>query len=139
MTIDELFQAAVDMPQAERIADARKNLAIVLNYFTTLQEKGYGAVATAALISTFVAADGRISAGEFQFVQDVLEGGVDYETFYNSVQAAVDTNQVAEMDKIIDKAPHDIKKAFLHLCLDFLACDGTITASEIKLINKYAE
>jgi len=139
MTIDELFQKAVDMPREQRVADAKKNLAVVLNYLTTLQDRGYGDVATVALISTFVAADGKVSAGEFDFIQDILGGNVDYESFYNAAQAAIDTHMLKEMDSIVDHAPREIKRAFLALCLDFISCDGNITPNEIKMFAKYAE
>jgi len=139
MTFDELFQSAVDKPQTQRVTDARENLATVLNYMTTLQDKGYGAVATVALMCTFVAADGKVSAGEFDFIQELLEGNIDYQVLCDSAQAAIDTNQMAEMDGIMDKAPKDIKKAFLCLCLDFIACDGNITRNEVELFKKYAQ
>lgn len=136
-TLDSLFQATVNKPQYQLVEEARAALGVVGNYLEMFTGKTQTAVYQLAAIGTFVAADGKVSYAEFEFMQSVLRSNLSYDAFFSAAESSAETNIVTNIDKIIDNAPQEVKTAFLSLCLSFIACDGTITPEEKSLFVRY--
>lgn len=136
-TLDELFQQTLDTPQYQLIEMARANLVKVLEFLQDYTGNIQAASALMSAIGTFVAADGVVSAGEYEFMRSVLRTDLDYDTFFSAAEKGTSADLIESIDKAFDVAPTEVKFAFVALCLDFIACDGEITPEEKRLLVKY--
>lgn len=121
---DELFQ----------IADSAMNDA--MNHFNGIAKDGNGAPYVVLFISTILAMDGKFTELEYKFLNDLLGGGVNYESAKANVQSHYNDEAFDIADKIIDSCDSDMKTTLLVLVSCFAAVDHKISVEEARYIAK---
>ena len=131
-----LMQEYVDKSYEELFEIASKSLEISMEVFNKIAKDGNGAPYVVLFISTTLAMDGKFTELEYKFLNDLLGGGVNYESAKANVQSHYSDEAFDLADKIIDSCPDDFKSILLMLVTCFAAVDKTITVDEARYIAK---
>ena len=131
-----LMQEYVDKPYEELLSLANQALDPAMNFFNKLAKDGNGAPYVVLFLSTVLAMDGKFTQLEYKFLNDLLDGGVNYDSAKANVQSHYNDEAFDLADEVIDSCPEDIKTALLILVTCFAAVDETISADEARYIAK---
>lgn len=129
----ELMQKYVNTDYSELVSQAREITPPLLEACKVIDKDNDGMVLLTSIILSAVAADGKLTAKEQQFLCDVL--GIDTDT----VEKLVGLHNGMEedlTDKFADILPVEAKAAVLHLVTLIAACDETISREETAFIAK---
>jgi hypothetical protein len=131
-----LMQDYVDKSYNELYDIASKSLSIAMDVFNKIAKDGNGAPYVVLFISTVLAMDGKFTELEYKFLNDLLGGGVNYESAKANVQSHYSDEAFDLADKLIDSCTDDFKTVLLMLVTCFAAVDKTITVEEARYIAK---
>ena len=131
-----LMQDYVDKSYNELYDIASKSLSIAMDVFNKIAKDGNGAPYVVLFISTVLAMDGKFTELEYKFLNDLLGGGVNYESAKANVQSHYRDEAFDLADKLIDSCTDDFKTVLLMLVTCFAAVDKTITVEEARYIAK---
>ena len=91
------------------------------------------------LIATYVGADGKVQESEYKFCKAVFGFDFSYDEFFDMVNAVMSDETIKFIDSVIDSAPIEVKSNFVALGVAICSCNGTMTASEQRLLKKYLD
>lgn len=131
-----LMQEYVDKSYNELYEIASQSLAIAMDVFNKIAKDGNGAPYVVLFLSTTLAIDGKFTELEYKFLNDLLGGGVDYNSAKANVQSHYNDEAFDLADKVIDSCPQDMKTVLLMLVTCVAAVDKTITVEEARYIAK---
>ena len=131
-----LMQEYVDKSYDELFEIAEQSLSIAMDVFNKIAKDGNGAPYVVLFISTVLAMDGKFTELEYKFLNDLLGGGVDYNSAKANVQSHYNDEAFDLADKLIDSCPTEFKSVLLMLVTCFAAVDKTITVEEARYIAK---
>ena len=135
-TLKEIIQKYVDATYEELVSVAKSALSRLMPVFNEADEEGSGAKFVVPVICAALAADGRFSKLECQFVNDVMDADFSYEDLMATVRLYAGEKCAAIVDKICDACSAPLKAEFLSLCLCILAVDKTMTREEAAFLTK---
>ena len=131
-----LMQEYVDKSYDELFEIANQSLSVAMEAFNKLAKDGNGAPYVVLFISTVLAMDGKFTELEYKFLNELLGGGVDYNSAKANVQSHYSDEAFDLADKLIDSCPDDFKTVLLMLVTCFAAVDKTISVEEVRYIAK---
>jgi hypothetical protein len=131
-----LMQEYVDKSYDELFEIASQSLSVAMDVFNKVAKDGNGAPYVVLFISTVLAMDGKFTDLEYKFLNDLLGGGVDYNSAKANVQSHYNDEAFDLADKLIDACPTEFKSVLLMLVTCFAAVDKTITVEEARYIAK---
>lgn len=137
-TFQEIFQNYVNLPYDQLLSIARGEFDKLSLYFNE-GFRGNTETACQALllfVSTVIGADGKLTALESRFLNDLIGQEDNYESTFNVVSAlsSEETRELA--DNLIDALPTEAKAAALTVALCFCAVDETISRDEIAYFER---
>ena len=132
----DFLQDFVNKPYEELVGIANEALKVIIRAFEQLQTEEEVADFILPFISTTLAADGKYTQLEHNFLNSVLESNLTYEEGKACVQAHYDEELFNLVDQMIDACGEELKSALLVFCLCFAAVDETITREENAYIVK---
>lgn len=132
----DLLQEYVNKPYDELLQIASSALATVMPAFDAAADDGNGAKFVVPFMSTMMAVDGKFSELEYNFLNDLLGGGVNYESAKANVAAHYNADALEWVDNLIDSIGEKGKTILLMLVLCFAAVDETISREENAYIAK---
>ncbi len=106
----------------------------LLPIFNSLDKRGNGKPYVAVFMGTALAADGKLSNAEYEFVSKLLS--MSYEDACAFVSKHLGEKAASISDRIFDSCTEELKETLLDFCLCFLAVDNTITAEETEFIAR---
>lgn len=134
----EIFQNYVNLPYDQLLSIARGEFEKLSVYF----HEGFGGNTETAcqalllFVSTVIGADGKLTALESRFLNDLLEQEDNYDDTFNVV-SALSSEETRELsDNLIDALPTEAKAAALTVALCFCAVDETISRDEIAYFER---
>ena len=136
MDFGTLLQEFVNKDYNELLDLAKQAVARVLPICKVVDEKNNGIAALSAILLSAVAADGKLTRLEAQFLGDIT--GLDA----NGVDKLTDmyTGQMVELtDLLADKMSKENKADIMVLITCLAACDETISREETAFIRKILE
>ncbi len=136
-TIKDIYQEVVNMTPEEKIKYARQASSEVIGYLSSSFNNPGGIYLM--LIGTYVGSDGYIDQAEFSFCRSVFGFESSYEEFVKIVRLACKPSSIESIDKLIDRAPKEVKAAFVLLGVAICACNDAITVDEQQLLAKYID
>ena len=139
-SLNELLQDYVNKSYDELLAFARLSLNDLVDDFKQIFDGPDGAAqACMVIVSACLGADGKVSALEHKFLNDLLGSNNDLA----DTQAMVDalgTDEARELtDRLADSLSTDKKTKLLLFCLSFMAVDETISRDEVSFVLKLIE
>jgi hypothetical protein len=135
-TVKEIMQKYLDATYDELVEVAKSALLKLTPVFDEADEEGSGAKFVVPVVCAAIAADGRFSKLECQFVNDVLDTEFSYEDLMATVRLYAGERCAMIVDKICDACSTPLKTEFLSLCLCILAVDKTMTRDEAAFLAK---
>ena len=136
-TLKELYQQYLDMSDSSRVNIAAKCVNTTLNYVRSCGVSEDNTIRFLVnLFKLFSSADKSTGNAEHEFFCRVTGTNVSYQDYFDATNYGSNASFVAEMDKIIDNMPTDIKNQTLVFGLCVMACDGKLTVSEQELLNR---
>lgn len=131
-----LMQEYVDKSYDELFDIANQSLSIAMDVFNKIAKDGNGAPYVVLFISTVLAMDGKFTELEYKFLNDLLGGGVDYNSAKANVQSHYNDESFDLANQLIDSCPTEFKTVLLMLVTCFAAVDKTISVEEARYIAK---
>jgi hypothetical protein len=136
-TLKEIYQQYLDMSNSSRVGIAHKCANAVITYCNNC---GISSDDTAYFIINLfklcVSADKSTGNPEYEFFKEITGLTVSYDSYFDAVNYGSNSDFVAQMDRIIDAMPQDIKNETLVFCLCIMACDGKLTVTEQQLLDR---
>lgn len=137
-TLQEIYRNYVNLSYGELLTIARGEFDKLSSYF---HEGFRGNTETACqalllFVSTVIGADGKLTALESRFLNDLIGQEDNYEDTFNVVSAlsSEETRELA--DNLIDALSFEAKAAALTVALCFCAVDETISRDEIAYLER---
>ena len=139
-TLNELLQDYVNRPYDELLAFARLSLNDLVDDFKQIFDGPDGAAqACMVIVSACLGADGKVTALEHKFLNDLLGTNNDIASTQSMV-SALGTSEARELtDQLADSLSNDKKSRLLMFCLSFMAVDETISRDEVAFVLKLIE
>lgn len=134
LSFEDILQNYVNKSYDELKAMARYEANIVLPALRRSFGKEYAYAALLSVISSCIAADGRFSAKEQQFLYELLNLTPDRARAY-----VEKTANAGFADEFFDSCSKDEKTHLLKLCICFCAVDERISSDEINLLRRLVE
>ncbi|MBE6661499.1 MAG: hypothetical protein E7605_08885 [Ruminococcaceae bacterium] len=139
-SFNEILQNYVNKSYEELLFFAHQSFAEVAPDLTRFFKDDDGAAkALMVIIAACLGADGKLTALESKFLNELLNQEDDYESTVNMVAALGDDESRDLTDQLADALPADKKAALVSFCLCFLAVDETITRDEVAFVVKLME
>jgi hypothetical protein len=135
-TVKEIMQKYLDATYDELVEVAKSALLKLTPVFDEADGEGQGARFIVPVICAAIAADGRFSKLECQFVNDVLGADFSYEDLLATVRLYAGDRCAEIVDKICDVCSAPLKTEFLSLCLCIFAVDKTMSRGEAAFFVK---
>ena len=138
-SLNQLMQKYVNMSYEELLGLAKFSLS---QFIGTLVDEA-GAQTASKIIAVMTAAclgaDGKLSALENKFFNDLLDCDDSYADNLAFVQSMGDDEARELVDGLVDRLSDEEKAAAVSFCLCFLAIDETITRDEVAFIDRLIE
>ena len=135
MTFNELMQKYVNYSYEELVTKAREDLEILVPVFEKVTD-GKSAELLVPSILTCLAADGKLTALEVRFMEDVLGERLSYDEAKRLVSGFYSDDAQEVLDQLIDNIGTDLKVVLLELCICAMAVDETLDKNELSFIAK---
>ena len=139
MTLQQIYQSYLDSTPDVQVAEAVRASANVLNYLNSQTSEENASATYLMLIATYVGIDGTVQGTEYEFCKAVFGFDFDYDSFFDMVNSVLNSETIEFIDSVIDSAPANIKADFVSLGIAICACNGTLTVSEQRLLEKYLD
>lgn len=138
MQFEQLMQDLVNEPYDSLVAMARQSIADLIPYINEAAGGDSDKVASVffGFIAISLAADGKLSQKEYEFVRDVMQADYTYDEVMEIAKTGLDGEWASALDELIDNLPGEMKSKAILLCCTFMAADETISRDEVKLIYK---
>ena len=137
---NELLQNYVDKSYGELLGIAQLSFKDFAPCLSDMFDGSEGAAkALMVIVSSCLGTDGKITALENKFLNELMGTDSDYETTLAMATVFGDAEGRELTDKLADVLPDDKKAALLSFCLCFLAVDETITRDEVAFVYKLME
>lgn len=130
---NELLKEYVNKSYEELLHLASGALGVLLPAFEKIQAGESGSFVI-PFICTSLAIDGKFTALEHKFLNDLLGSNIDYADAKTLVNAHYDADIMTLVNDMIDACGDEMKAALLMFCLCFTAVDETITREEAAFI-----
>lgn len=135
-SLNQLLQRYVNMSYDELLDLAKYSLS---QFLDTLMD-GTGSEGASKIVAVITAAclgaDGKLSALENKFFNDLLDCDDSYAANLDFVQNLGTDEARVLVDGLVDSLSSDEKAAAVSFCLCFLAVDETISRDEVAFINR---
>lgn len=135
MTFNELMQKYVNCSYDELVSKAKNDLSMLFPVFEKVTE-GKSADILLPSIFTCLAADGKITALEVRFMEDILGERLPFDEAKRLVSGFYSDEAQNALDQLIDNIGPDLKVVLLELCICVMAVDETLDKSELAFIAK---
>lgn len=129
----DLMQKCVNMSYDELLGLAKYSLSQFAN---TLGRTGGAAEACAVITAACLGVDGKLTALESKFLNDILDSDDSYDSNLNFVRSLSGDEACELVDELVDSLSADEKAAVISFCLCFLAVDETISRDEVAFIYR---
>ena len=96
----------------------------------------YPAQSILLLTATCLGADGKLTALEHRFVNDLLDANHSYDSLSSTVSQLYSAESIETVDKLTDSLDASARASLLTLALCLLAVDETITRDEAAFVAK---
>lgn len=96
----------------------------------------YSAQSILLLTATCLGADGKLTALEHRFVNELLNANHSYDSLMSTISQLYSAENVEIVDKLTDTLDANARTSLLTLALCFLAVDEAITRDEAAFISK---
>lgn len=136
MDFSELMQNYVNLSYDELVTKAQNDLAVLAPVFDEASEDGNGSANLFPIILTCLAVDGKYTALEYKFLEDVFGRQLSYEETKKMVSEFYADEAQELLDKLVDSCNHELKVILLDLCTCVMAVDEKLDVSELKFIQK---
>ena len=134
--LNQLLQKYVNMSYEELLDMAKFSLSQFLDVLLENSGADGASKVCAVMTAACLGADGKLSALEHKFFNDLLNSDDSYDENLAFVQS-LGTEEARELvDGMVDAMSSDHKAAAVSFCLCFLAVDETITRDEVAFINR---
>lgn len=135
--LEKIFEEAMKTPYDQRVVRAKENSHTVLEYMKQYGKKEEAATVYLSVIAAFAGADGRFEEKEYLFLKDVFGFDVEAEKLAVVIRFYNTPSMIDSIEKLMDAASEDIKKAFAMLGVDVCASDGEMSEREKELIERF--
>ena len=133
-TLSELLQNYVNKPYDELLALASDSLVKLSDFFSSIDEEASGNVLL-HIIATTLAADGKFTKLEYQFICDLLNLDVSYEDMKELLAEFNNGESLLLTDKVFDNIQStEVKAEMLNLMLCIMAVDENISREEVRFV-----
>ena len=136
MDFSELMQNYVNLSYDELVTKAQNDLAVLAPVFDEASEDGNGSANLFPIILTCLAVDGKYTALEYKFLEDVFGRQLSYDETKKMVNEFYADEAQELLDKLVDSCSHELKAILLDLCTCVMAVDEKLDVSELKFIQK---
>ena len=138
-SLNQLMQNYVNMSYEELLGLAQFSLSKFIG--TIVDEAGAQTASkiVAVMTAACLGADGKLSALENKFFNDLLDCDDSYADNLAFVQSMGDDEARELVDGLVDRLSDEEKAAAVSFCLCFLAIDETITRDEVAFINRLVD
>ena len=134
--LSQLLQRYVNMSYEELLDMAKFSLSQFLDVLLENSGADGASKVCAVMTAACLGADGKLSALEHKFFNDLLDCDDSYDDNLAFVQS-LGTEEARELvDGMVDAMSSDHKAAAVSFCLCFLAVDETITRDEVAFIDR---
>ena len=137
MTLREIYEKFVNLSRSERADWAKGGAGTVLEY---LEKQGVNDEDSfkyfLCLTALFVGADGVVDADEHRLFSEITGYTGTREDLQEVLKAGFSAEFVANMDRIIDAWPEDVKAGACFYGLALISADGTISAREQQVFER---
>ena len=136
---DKLLQDCVNTPYDDLVRLAELNLQKIFpaleDFFEDCDFEDCDfedpiAYVMATTIANCLGADGKLTALERRFVNDILNANHSHNTLVDLINSRMDEDHEEMMINLVNGLDEKDASAYLTFCLCLLACDETITAEE---------
>ena len=137
MTIEEIYSDFLKMSADDRrkyAAGAGLRILEGLKALGVDEENSYKFIVS--VIGICIAADGRVTQGEADMFNFLFGSNLSVNDLAEMCGCAADPEFVDAWDKLVDRAPEEVKGDFCILGLAFLSDDGQLTPAEKALFEK---
>ena len=137
-TLNEILQGYVNLSYDQLLSIAKPECRKFANAVLSALDDNDETASRALLMffAVMLGADGRLTALEHKFMNDILEADHAYEDTCEMVAALSCSESREIMDNLIDSLPSEAKAAGLTLALCFCAVDETISREEVAYFKK---
>ena len=132
--INEVMKKYNGMSYEELLERARADFDILLPVFSQLDRNGNGRPYVVIFMGSALAADGKFTQKEYEFVNDLFS--LTYDQAYSLVSKHFDPKAASISDKLFDMCDDGLKRVLLDFCLCFVAVDNSISAEETAFIAR---
>lgn len=135
-SLNQLMQNYVNMSYDELLGLAQYSLSQFIG--TIVDEAGTQTASKiiAVMTAACLGADGKLTALENKFFNDLLDCDDSYADNLAFVQSMGDDEARKLVDGLVDRLSNEEKAAAVSFCLCFLAVDETITRDEVAFIDR---
>jgi hypothetical protein len=137
MGLQEILQDYVNKDYQELVSLAAQSFDVLYPAFVEAFGKDDATLMVASFMASSLSADGSLSQRETQFICDLLGADASFAQNLYNLDGQGQASDLA--DKIFDSVPEQFKSHLLNLCLCFLACDETISRTEVAFIVRLLE
>ena len=138
MDLNQILQDIVNEPYESLVGMARQAIAELRPHFIKMAGGDEDKMATVFVgyIMASLAADGKFTQKEYEFVCDVMQVQYTYEEVKELVKTGLNSEILSSLDSLFDDLPQELRSKTLLLCATFMAVDETISREEVALIHK---
>lgn len=134
-----MLRHATESGYEETVARAKKNASAIIGYFSEYSDRREAVAVCLLIIASFTGADGDFDDREYRFLCDVFGFDYEKESLGLLVRAYGKNSTADRLDDLMDRAPAEIREAFIALGVDICAINGGVSVEEKALIEKYAD
>ena len=135
-SFNQLMQKYVNMSYEDLLGMAQYSLSQFIGSIVDDAGAQDASKIIAVMTAACLGADGKLSALENKFFNDLLDCNDSYADNLAFVQSLGDDEARKLVDNLVDRLSGNEKAAAISFCLCFLAVDETITRDEVAFIDR---